>query len=71
MLDVASVVPEAALERTEHGVVPAGEGRYVLNLLDASRHGAAVAEDTTDGGVAYASVPAREPAAYRDGWLPG
>jgi hypothetical protein len=23
-----------------------------------------------DGGVAYASVPSREPTAYRDGWLP-
>jgi mannose-6-phosphate isomerase-like protein (cupin superfamily) len=190
MLDVALVVPEAPLERTEHGLVPQGEGWYVLNLRDAEwrhldgrgavcvaaddfegerrplqlgvnafvlgpgepmamyhreadqegflvvsgeavlvlegeerplrawdfvhcppgtrhvivgagsgrcvviavgarahdgepdslgfptdevarRHGAAVEEDTTDGGAAYASVPAREPAAYRDGWLPG
>ena len=37
----------------------------------AKRHGASVGEDTTDGGVAYASVPGREPTAYRDGWLPG
>jgi mannose-6-phosphate isomerase-like protein (cupin superfamily) len=36
----------------------------------ARRHGASVEEDTTDGGVAYASVPPREPTAYRDGWLP-
>jgi mannose-6-phosphate isomerase-like protein (cupin superfamily) len=36
----------------------------------AGRHGASVAEDTEDGGVAYASVPPREPTAYRDGWLP-
>jgi uncharacterized cupin superfamily protein len=36
----------------------------------AKRHGASVDEDTTDGGVAYARVPAREPTAYRDGWLP-
>jgi hypothetical protein len=36
----------------------------------AKRHGASVEEDTTDGGVAYASVPRREPTAYRDGWLP-
>ena len=37
----------------------------------AKRHGASVAEDTMDGGVAYANVPGREPTAYRDGWLPG
>ena len=36
----------------------------------ARRHGASVEEDTTDGGVAYASVPPREPTSYRDGWLP-
>jgi len=35
----------------------------------AKRHGASVADDTTDGGVAYASVPPREPTAYREGWL--
>jgi uncharacterized cupin superfamily protein len=36
----------------------------------AKRHGASVEEDTMDGGVAYASVPRREPTSYRDGWLP-
>ena len=36
----------------------------------ARRHGASVDEDTVDGGVAYSSVPPREPTAYRDGWLP-
>jgi uncharacterized cupin superfamily protein len=36
----------------------------------AERHGASVEEDTMDGGEAYASVPPREPTAYRDGWLP-
>jgi len=36
----------------------------------AKRHGASVEEDTMDGGVAYASLPPREPTAYRDGWLP-
>jgi uncharacterized cupin superfamily protein len=36
----------------------------------AKRHGASVEKDTTDGGVAYAPVPPREPTAYRDGWLP-
>jgi mannose-6-phosphate isomerase-like protein (cupin superfamily) len=33
------VVPEARLERTEHGLVPSGEGWYVLNMRDAEwRH---------------------------------
>ena len=36
----------------------------------AKRHGASVEADTTDGDVAYASVPPREPTAYREGWLP-
>jgi uncharacterized cupin superfamily protein len=36
----------------------------------AKRHGASVEEDTMDGGVAYASLPRREPTAYRVGWLP-
>jgi len=36
----------------------------------AKRHGASVEEDTTDGEVAYAPFPRREPTAYRDGWLP-
>ena len=36
----------------------------------ARRHGASVEADTMDGGVAYASVPGREPTAYREGWLP-
>jgi uncharacterized cupin superfamily protein len=36
----------------------------------AKRHGASVEEDTTDGGIAYAAVPPREPTVYRDGWLP-
>ena len=36
----------------------------------AKRHGATVEKDTLDGGVAYASVPPREPTAYREGWLP-
>ena len=36
----------------------------------AKRYGASVEEDTTNGGVAYAAVPSREPTAYRDGWLP-
>ena len=36
----------------------------------AKRYGASVEEDTTDGDVAYARVPSREPTAYREGWLP-
>jgi mannose-6-phosphate isomerase-like protein (cupin superfamily) len=33
------VVPEARLERTEHGLAPQGEGWYVLNMRDAEwRH---------------------------------
>jgi len=36
----------------------------------ARSHGASVEEETLDGGLAYASVPPREPNAYRDGWLP-
>jgi len=37
----------------------------------ARRYGASVQKETTDGSVAYASVPTRERTAYRDGWLPG
>jgi uncharacterized cupin superfamily protein len=36
----------------------------------AKRHGASVEDDTTNGDVAYASVPRRKPTAYREGWLP-
>ena len=36
----------------------------------AKRHGASVDEDTSDGDVAYARVPPREPTAYRERWLP-
>jgi uncharacterized cupin superfamily protein len=32
---VKTVVPEAPLERTEHGLAPAGEGWFVLNVRDA------------------------------------
>jgi hypothetical protein len=37
----------------------------------AKDHRANVERDTSDGSAAYASVPSREPTAYRDGWLPG
>lgn len=36
----------------------------------ARRHGASVEVETSDGEVAYAAAPPREPTAYRDGWLP-
>ncbi len=36
----------------------------------AKRHGASVAADTMDGGVAYGPLPSREPTKCRDGWLP-
>ena len=33
------MVPESKLEKTEHGLVPKGEGWYVLNMRDAEwRH---------------------------------
>jgi uncharacterized cupin superfamily protein len=70
---------------TKHVIVGAGSGPCVVIAVGARendelgfpadetarRYGASVAEDTTDGDVAYADVPAREPTAYRDGWLPG
>jgi uncharacterized cupin superfamily protein len=69
---------------TRHVIVGAGSGPCLVIAVGArargslgfpadeaaKRHGASVEEDTTDGGVAYASVPSREPTAYRDGWLP-
>jgi quercetin dioxygenase-like cupin family protein len=69
---------------TKHLIVGAGSGPCLVIAVGgrandslgfpadevAKRHGASVEEDTTDGGVAYASVPPREPTAYRDGWLP-
>jgi uncharacterized cupin superfamily protein len=69
---------------TKHVIVGAGSGPCFLIALGArehdslgfpvdevaKRHGASVEEETTDGGVAYAHVAPREPAAFRDGWLP-
>jgi uncharacterized cupin superfamily protein len=69
---------------TSHVIVGAGSGPCVVIAVGArardelgfpaddgaKRHGASVEEDTRDGDVAYASVPGREPTAYRDGWLP-
>jgi len=70
---------------TTHVIVGAGDAPCVVVAVGARehdrlgfpaddaarRHGASVAADTNDGGVAYADVPSRRPVAYRDGWLPG
>jgi uncharacterized cupin superfamily protein len=47
-----------------------GWGGYPVDEL-ALRHGAGVAEETTDGGLAYARFPKRTLGPYREGWLPG
>ncbi len=44
-------------------------GGYTVDEA-ASRHGAGVEQDTTKAEEAYARFPAREPARYREGWLP-
>ena len=70
--------------QTKHVLVGAGAGPCVVVAVGArahdelgfpvdevaKRHGASVDQETMDGGVAYESVPPREPTAYRDGWLP-
>jgi uncharacterized cupin superfamily protein len=70
--------------RTRHVIVGAGSGPCLVLAVGARerdelgfpadgvarRHGASVEEDTTDGDVAYAAIPPREPTGYRDGWLP-
>lgn len=69
---------------TKHVIVGAGSGPCLVIAIGArahdslgfpaddvaKRYGASVEEDTTDGDVAYARVPPREPTAYREGWLP-
>jgi uncharacterized cupin superfamily protein len=69
---------------TKHVIIGAGTGPCLVIAVGArerdslgftadgvaKRYGASVEEDTRDGDVAYASVPRREPTAYRDGWLP-
>jgi uncharacterized cupin superfamily protein len=44
-------------------------GAYPLNDA-AARHDASAEEETNDPRIAYARFPARQPSAYRDGWLP-
>jgi uncharacterized cupin superfamily protein len=48
------------------------EGRWGGYTVDeaALRHGAGVDKETADVDEAYARVPNREPAGYREGWLP-
>jgi uncharacterized cupin superfamily protein len=69
---------------TKHVIIGAGSGPCLVIAVGArerdslgftvdevaKRHGVSVEEDTTDPEVAYAPFPPREPAAYRDGWLP-
>jgi uncharacterized cupin superfamily protein len=69
---------------TKHVIIGAGSGPCLVVAVGARehdslgfpvddvarRHGASVEENTTDGSVAYASVPSRAPTAYREGWLP-
>jgi uncharacterized cupin superfamily protein len=69
---------------TKHVIIGAGSGPCIVIAIGgrerdslgftvdevAKRRGASVEEDTTDGGVAYAPFPRREPIACRDGWLP-
>jgi uncharacterized cupin superfamily protein len=45
-------------------------GGYPVNEA-ALRHGAGVEQETTDPAQAYAPLPRRKPAAYREDWLPG
>ena len=68
---------------TKHVIVGAGRGPCLVIAVGArerdslgfpvdevaKRRGASVEKNTMDGGVAYASLPRREPTAYRDGWL--
>jgi uncharacterized cupin superfamily protein len=44
-------------------------GAYTVDET-AAKHNASVVEETTDPNVAYARFPARQPTAYREGWLP-
>jgi uncharacterized cupin superfamily protein len=71
---------------TNHVIVAAGDGPCAVLAVGARsdaadwgaytvdaaalRHGAGVAEETTDEEVAYAGLPELVPSRYRDGWLP-
>jgi mannose-6-phosphate isomerase-like protein (cupin superfamily) len=56
-----------AVGAREHSDEPDSLGFPVDDV--ARRYGAGVEEETMDGGAAYATVPERQPTAYRDGWL--
>lgn len=63
--------PEAPLEQTEAGLVPEGEGWFVVNAREAAaRHGVSVDRETSDVDEAYARFPDVVPTRYREGWLP-
>jgi hypothetical protein len=74
------VIPEAPLEDGGHGLVPRGEGWFVVNTREARwwyapKRGAMCFYEGDVGfsqhpDVAYARIGEREPARY-DGWLPG
>jgi len=52
--------------REHHGP---GWGGYPYSEV-AMKHDASAEEETTEPKVAYARFPSRQPASYRDGWLP-
>lgn len=73
------VVREAQLESTEHGLVAKEDGWFVLNARDArwrpgqGRGAYCLFEgepEFSQVGIPYARFPSREPARYREGWLP-
>ena len=76
--NLRSVVSESQLESTEHGLVPKGQGWFVLNAREAQwwvdeaaqRHRAGVERETTYADEAYARFPRSELTRYREGWLP-
>ncbi len=57
-----------AVGARDRSVGPAWGG-YTVDEA-AARHGLSVQQDTTDPDEAYAHLPARGPARYREGWLP-
>jgi hypothetical protein len=62
---IGRMVPEASLERTENGLMPRGEGWFVLNAREARwAHGGNVSASCE-------RFPKRTLGPYRDGWLPG
>jgi hypothetical protein len=58
------VVPEAPLEQTEHGLLPAGELGLGFTVLEPGETMAMY-----DADVGYARFPERVNTGYHDGWL--